>query len=112
MSRFFKFKPGDICITQNSSTGLLNNGLVVRILRIDPKMVGHRGESAPYLIGRVDAEPLPHTLALVDGDPRWYKARVAHCAEHKLRRLDPGDPGYPVYVTEEVDDVVESETTV
>lgn len=112
MSRFFKFKPGDICITQNSSTGLLNNGLVVRILRIDPKMVGHRGESAPYLIGRVEAEPLPQPLALVDGDPQWYKARVAHCAEHKLRRLDPGDPGYPVYVTEEIDDVVESETAV
>lgn len=111
MSRFFKFKPGDVCITQNSSVGLLNNGLAVRVVRIDPLKVDHLGGSCPYLIARLDGDVFPSTAAPTDGAPRWYKTATAFCAEHRLRRLDPSDPVADVHLTEEFDDV-EAATTV
>jgi hypothetical protein len=89
--------------------GLLNDDLLVRI---EPLVVDAARNSVPYMIERVDGQAFPFTLGIAERDlPKWYKTQHARCGEHRLRRLVPGNPGYPVYVNEEIDDVVESETT-
>ena len=87
--RFFKFQPGDRCVTQNSVAKLLNNGLAVVIVRIDPLQTDRQGRPTPFLIERGDRDLFPFTESIAAGVPRWFKSRQVHCAEHKLRRWDP-----------------------
>lgn len=86
--RFFKFQPGDRCVTQNSVAKPFNNGLAVVVVKIDPLQTDSRGRSTPYLIERVDRDLFPFTESIEWGTPRWFKSRHVHCAEHKLRRWD------------------------
>ncbi len=101
--RFFKFRPGDRCVTQNSVAKLLNNRLAVVIVRIDPFQTDRHGNSAPYLIERVDQELFPFTESIEAGVPRWFKSRQVHCKEHKLRRWDPLIDGDAVTLAEPVE---------
>ena len=80
-----KFQIGDLCVTQYATAGLANNGLVVEILDVDPRL----SESAPtYLICRIDGQPIPAMLAPITGEPSYFSAKVAWSAEYKLRRAN------------------------
>jgi hypothetical protein len=80
-----KFQIGDLCVTQFATAGLLNNGQVVEILDIDPRL----SESAPtYLISRIDGEALPAMLDPITGEPRFFAAKIGWCAQYKLRRAN------------------------
>jgi hypothetical protein len=77
-----KFQIGDLCVTQYATAGLLNNGHVVEILDVDPRL----SESAPtYLIRRIDGQAHPALLDPITGEPRFFGAKIAWCAQHKLR---------------------------
>lgn len=113
MSRFFKFQPGDICITQHSDVRLLNDGLLVRVVRIEPLVVDAARNSVPYVIERVDGQAFPFTLGVAQHDlPNWYKMQRARCGEHRLRRAEPGYLTPSLAANFEEVDHVESETTV
>ncbi len=80
-----KFQIGDLCVTQYATAGLLNNGHVVEILDVDPRL----SESAPtYLIRRIDGQAHPALLDPITGEPRFFGAKIAWCAQHKLRRAN------------------------
>lgn len=80
-----KFQIGDICVTQHATVGLLNNGQMVEILDVDPRL----SESAPmYLIRRIDGQVHPVLLDPITGEPRFFRAKIAWCAQYKLRRAN------------------------
>ncbi|MBP6606480.1 MAG: hypothetical protein KA240_12410 [Nitrospira sp.] len=80
-----KFEVGDLCVTQNTTASLLNNGLLVVILAIDPTRFGG---TTPYLIRRIDGEQIPASLDMVSGVPNFFSGEIAWAAEHKLRPAD------------------------
>lgn len=47
MSRFFEFRRGDRCVTQNCEAGFTNNDIQVVVVDIDPTRVNARGHSTP-----------------------------------------------------------------
>jgi len=60
-----KLEVGDICVTQNCRAALLNNGLLVEIVVIDP--TGSGGSAAPYMIRRIDGHRIPLTICPFSG---------------------------------------------
>jgi hypothetical protein len=61
---------------------------VVEILDIDPRL----SESAPtYLIRRIDGQAHPAMLDPITGEPRFFCAKIAWCAQYKLRRANPDE---------------------
>jgi hypothetical protein len=89
----FKFRVGDVCITQNSKYGEVNDGAIVVIRNILPGRRDRKGQLVPYRIERVDGS----TFAVVDdqqtGAPVWFRFTIAVCAESKLRKLRPDEGG-------------------
>ena len=81
-----KLEVGDICITQNSRWPLLNNGLLVEIIAIDPTLNGGRD---PYMIRRIDGHRIPVKICQVSGGPIFFADDLACTSAHKLRRVDP-----------------------
>ena len=76
---------GDLCVTQNTTGGLINDGLLVAIIAIDSSRFG----GAPhYLIRRVDGAPIPATQGLSGGIPSFYSDNTAWAPRHKLRPVD------------------------
>ncbi|MBK8121138.1 MAG: hypothetical protein IPK39_19730 [Sulfuritalea sp.] len=85
-----KFQIGDLCVTQYATAGLLNNGHVVEILDVDPRL----SESAPtYLICRIDGQPIPQCSLPLLANRVTFSAKVAWSAEYKLRRANQGEAG-------------------
>jgi hypothetical protein len=88
MSRFFKFRRGDRCITQNCEAGFINNDIHVVVVDIDPARVNARGQSTPYRIERVDGAHFPQSTGTDTGKLQWYRFPALYCAEQKLRRWE------------------------
>ena len=76
---------GDICITQNTVGGLINDGLLVEIHAINESVC--RG-ATPYLIARIDGKPFPASQAGGRGIPSFFSDYGVWSAGYKLRRLD------------------------
>lgn len=83
-----KLQVGDICVTQNSRVPLLNNGLLVEIVAIDPTPTGG---IRPYMIRRIDGHRLPLTFNSLSGVQSFFKDAQACTAARHLRRVDPED---------------------
>jgi hypothetical protein len=79
---------GDLCITCNCTTSLLNNGLLVVIIDVIP---AKNGGTTPYNIRRVDGQNIP-TSQTRTGDLCFFKSRDTWAARSKLRRIDPDGP--------------------
>lgn len=83
-----KFQIGDLCVTQYTTAGVLNNGLVVEVLDVSTR----KSESEPtYLIRRIDGQPIPATLAVITRAPCYFGALVAWTEQYKLRRANQDD---------------------
>jgi|GEM_PF-5979777 len=83
-----KLNVGDLCVTRNANASLLNNGLLVVILAIDP---AHYDGAASYLIRRIDGQRIPSTLDIASGIPRFFSYSEAWSSQHKLRRINPDE---------------------
>jgi len=83
-----KFQVGDLCITQNAEVSLLNNGLLVVIVEIDPT---RNGGATPYLIRRIDGQKYPCTYEFESGVTQFYFYTQTWSSQHKLRRIDPDE---------------------
>ncbi len=77
-----KLEVGDICVTQHTSVSLLNNGLLVEIIAINPI------SASPYLIHRIDGHRIPVTVNC--GITSFFAWDDAWTTAHRLRRVDPG----------------------
>ncbi len=80
-----KLKVGDLCITCNSLDRILNDGLMVVIVDVDPSRYDG---CAPYKIRRVDGQPIPSSRS-PDGNLTLYKQHTVWCAGSKLRKIEP-----------------------
>jgi len=76
---------GDLCITQNAVVSVLNNGLLVVIVAINPWC---NDGATPYLIRRIDGQPIPSILRS-SGESVFFKGKQCWSAGYKLRRIDP-----------------------
>ncbi len=81
-------KVGDLCVTVNSRYPVVNNGLLVVIVEINPSIRGYRGEVWPYRIRRVDGQVLIATTCRTTGRLKWGKCVDAWCERRRLRRVD------------------------
>ena len=80
-----ELKVGDLCVTQNTTGGLINDGLLVAIIDIDSSRFG----GVPhYLIRCVDGSPIPATQGPTGGIPSFYADNTAWAPRHKLRPVD------------------------
>lgn len=86
-----KFKIGDVCLTKNTRCALVNNGVLVAISAIDPTVRNREGNPAPYLIRRIDGQPLANTTCRDTGHMVWYGATEAWCEEYKLTKPECDD---------------------
>lgn len=80
-----RLKVGDLCITCNSLDRILNDGLLVVVVDVDPTRYDG---CAPYKIRRVDGQPIPSSRS-PDGNLTLFKQHTVWCAGSKLRRIDP-----------------------
>ena len=83
-----KLEVGDICITQNTRVPLLNNGLLVEIVAIDPTL---NGGLDPYIIRRIDGHRIPSTIDSSGVLQSFFANAQTGTSAHKLRRVDPED---------------------
>lgn len=90
-SKGLRFRPGQLARTCNSTAPLLNNGLLVVVLRVDPSMLCH-GRSTPYLIRRVDGEVFASTYCAKTGAPQWYAFHQVWAEPHKLQPIGEAQP--------------------
>lgn len=77
---------GDLCITCNARASVLNNGLLVVIVAINPTQ---NGGTTPYSIRRVDGQPIPTSQDPKTGNLSLFKEYETWAAGSKLRRVDP-----------------------
>lgn len=85
-----KFKVGQVCVTQGSRWPLLNDGLTVVVIGINPQATDHRGLPTPYWVRRIDGQRFASTLCPQSGARRFYAGTVSWVAEHRLRSFDEG----------------------
>lgn len=84
-----KFKVGDLAITQNSEAPLLNNGLLVVVLGVQP---GRKTDRWPvdYFIKRVDGQPFGWITG-ANGEDQLFKACDCWCRADQLRKPEESD---------------------
>jgi hypothetical protein len=80
---------GDLCITVNASSALLNNGLLVVIVSIDSTQRNHHGVPTPYKIKRIDGQPIPCSSNHRTGELHFFKLHEVWSVGRKLKRVDP-----------------------
>lgn len=80
---------GDLCITCNTKASVLNNGLLVVIVAVDPSRYDG---TTPYSIRRIDGQPIPSTKDAKTGNLMLFKEYNVWAPGSKLRRVDPEGP--------------------
>ena len=86
-----RFNVGDLAVTINSKAPLLNDGHIVRILRVVGP-VPEWGMSFGYFVERVDGQPFAMYVAQPSGELRFGTARTV-ADQSKLRPLGEGEAG-------------------
>jgi hypothetical protein len=79
---------GDLCVTVNSRTPLLNDGQLVVIVAISEGYRSFRGTPCPYVIRTVDG----HCFGMIvgpDGVARFFQSTQTRASARQLRRIDP-----------------------
>ncbi len=67
----------------------INNGLSLIIIAIDHSIRSSRGETAPYLVKRLDGLPFPSSKSRSDNTESWYSICEVWAAGYKLQPIDP-----------------------
>lgn len=84
-----KFKVGDLAITQNSEAPLLNNGLLVVVLGVQPGRETNRWP-VDYFIKRVDGQPFGWITG-ANGEDQIFKSCDCWCRADQLRKPEESD---------------------
>lgn len=84
-----KFKVGDLAITQNSEAPLLNNGLLVVVLGVQPGRKTDRW-TVDYFIKRVDGQPFGWITG-ANGEDQIFKSCDCWCRADQLRKPEESD---------------------
>jgi len=81
-----QFKVGDLCLTCNTKASVLNDGLLVVIIAVDPPQFCPE----PYWIRRVDGQAFPVAgPSKKSGGLAFFKSYEVNAPASKLRKIDP-----------------------